>query len=161
MILRFVNVGGVRAILIASALAMSASAGGAGDVQSAAPGAPMVRGSWAATAPPNRTFEGTWTAQAGGTDPNTAQGSFTLLNQSRIAAQGTWSAVKAATSWSGSWQARIAGDNRLWSGAWRTELANTDKRSLTDLLQHALEEQVSGTWSSGRLRGAWSLRGYR
>ena len=161
MNLPFVNVSQSRAILIASAFALSISAGGADNAQSASARAPMVRGSWAATAGPNQTFQGTWTVQPSGTDPNTAQGSFTLLNQSRVAAQGTWSAVKTATSWSGSWQARAVGNSRLLSGTWRTELAASDKRSLSDLLQRTLEEQVSGTWSSGRLRGAWSLRGYR
>jgi hypothetical protein len=148
-------------MLIAGALVLNVSTDRTLNAQSTASGAPVVRGSWAATAGPNQTFQGTWTAQASGTDPNTAQGSWTLLNQSRVAAQGTWSAVKTAASWSGSWQARAAGNNRLLSGMWRTELAASDKRSLTDLLQHTLEEQVSGSWSSGRLRGAWSLRGYR
>ena len=149
-------------LLIAGAFAVYVSVGGALHAQSTPSTMPMVRGSWAATAGPKQTFQGTWTAQPAGADPNTAQGSWTLLNQSnRIAAEGTWSAVKNANSWSGAWQARVAGNNRLLSGTWRTPLAVSDKRSFTDLLQHTFEEQVSGTWSSGGLRGAWSLRGYR
>ena len=63
---------------------------------------PTIRGSWAATAGPNQIFQGTWTAQMVGNDPNTAQGTWTLITQSnQIAAQGTWSAVKNARTWSG------------------------------------------------------------
>jgi hypothetical protein len=120
---------------------------------------PMLRGSWAASAGRAQTFQGTWTAELSASNPDGAQGSWTLLNRSnQITARGTWSAVKTARTWSGTWQARVAGNNRLLSGSWRTTIAASDVRSLGELLQHTLEEQVSGTWASGRLLGSWSLR---
>jgi hypothetical protein len=127
---------------------------------------PTIRGSWAATAVPNQVFQGTWTAQLVPDDPNTAQGSWTLLKGSnQIAAQGTWSAVKTARSWSGTWQARVVttrgATGRLLSGSWRTPVADSDVRSLSELLQKTFREQVSGAWASGRLTGAWSLRGFQ
>jgi hypothetical protein len=87
------------------------------------------------------------------------------LNRSnQFAAQGTWSAVKTARIWSGTWQARVLTKNgatsRLLSGNWRSQIADGDVRTLRELLQKALSDQVNGTWGSGRLTGAWSLRAF-
>lgn len=125
--------------------------------------APTIRGTWAATAGPNQVLQGTWTAELTVANPDNAQGSWTLLNRSnQIAAQGTWAAVKTARVWSGTWSARVAtpgrGPGRVLSGSWRTQVADADMRSLSELLQKTLREQVSGTWASGRLAGSWSLR---
>ena len=124
--------------------------------------ATTLRGTWAATVvAPSQTLQGTWTAQLDGAEANTASGTWTLLDRSnRTAAQGTWSAIKSASNWSGSWQARIAGNNRLLSGTWRTQPSTSDVKTFRDLLQHTLREQVSGAWVSGALRGAWSLRSF-
>lgn len=127
---------------------------------------PAIKGSWSATAGPNQVFQGTWTAEPAPRDPNIAQGSWTLLNRSnQIAAEGTWSAVKTARVWSGTWQARVLTKNgttsRLLSGNWRTQIADDDVRTLGEMLQKTLSDQVNGTWRSGRLAGAWSLRGFR
>jgi hypothetical protein len=124
--------------------------------------ATTIRGTWAATAGPNQVLQGTWTADLTPTDPNSAQGSWTLLNKSnRIEAQGTWAAVKTARVWSGTWSARVAtpggGSGRVLSGNWRTT-AGADVPSFRELLPKTLREQVSGTWTSGRLSGSWSLR---
>jgi hypothetical protein len=125
-----------------------------------------VRGGWSATAGPNQILQGTWTAELTADNPNTAQGSWTLLSGSnQVTAQGTWSAVKTPKEWSGTWQARVvtqAGATaRLLSGSWRTQVADSSVRSLRELLQQTLREQVSGTWASGRLSGAWSLRAFQ
>ena len=122
-----------------------------------------IRGTWAATAGPNQVLQGTWTADLTAAEPNNAQGTWTLLNASnRIAAEGTWAAVKTARVWSGTWSARVAapggGSGRVLSGSWRTTVAGADVQSLRELLQKTLREQVSGRWASGRLSGSWSLR---
>lgn len=127
---------------------------------------PTLHGSWAATAGPNQVLQGTWTAELAPANPNNAQGSWTLVNRSnQIAAQGTWSAVKTARSWSGTWQARVVtkggATTRLLSGSWRTQVAGSDVQSLGELLQKTFKEQVSGTWASGRLAGSWSLRAFQ
>jgi len=125
-----------------------------------------IHGSWSATAGPNQVLQGTWTAELSPATPNVAQGSWTLLNRSnQTAARGTWSAAKTEKVWSGSWQARVATERgaagRLLSGSWRTEISSADVRSLAELLEHTFREQVSGSWASGRLAGAWSLRAFR
>jgi hypothetical protein len=127
--------------------------------------ATAIRGSWSASAGPNQVFQGTWTAEPAPSDPNAAQGSWTLLNRSnQTIAQGTWSAAKTARMWSGSWQARVltkgGATSRLLSGNWRTQIADTDVRTLQELLHKTLSDVVNGTWASGRLAGAWSLRAF-
>ena len=124
-----------------------------------------IRGGWSATVGPNQALQGTWTAEVTPANPNVAQGSWTLLRSNQIAASGTWSAAKAEKVWSGNWQARVAtdggGTGRLLSGSWRTEISDKDVRSLTELLEKTLREQVNGSWASGRLAGAWSLRAFQ
>ena len=128
--------------------------------------APAIRGSWSASAGLNQVFQGTWTAESASSDPDAAQGSWTLLNRSnQILAQGTWSAAKTARVWSGSWQARVltksGATSRLLSGNWRTQIGDTDVRTLQELLHKASSDVVNGTWRSGRLAGAWSLRAFK
>jgi hypothetical protein len=128
--------------------------------------ASSIQGSWSATAVPNQVFQGTWTAEPVSADPNAAQGSWTLVNRSnQIVMRGTWSAVKNARVWSGNWQARVAtsrgATSRLLSGTWRTEMTDANVQSLAALLQKTLSDQINGTWGSGGLRGAWSLRAFR
>jgi hypothetical protein len=127
--------------------------------------ATTIRGSWSAAAGANQVFQGTWTAAPASSDPNVAQGSWTLLNRSNeIVAQGTWSAMKTASVWSGSWQARVltksGATSRLLSGNWRTQIGDADVRTLQELLHKTLSGVVNGTWGSGRLTGAWSLRAF-
>src|SRR5262245_21824668 len=86
---------------------------------------PTIRGSWSATAAPNRVFQGTWTAEPVPGNPEASRGSWTLLNASnQTVARGTWSAVKSARVWSGTWQARVmtnrGADGQLLAGSWRT-----------------------------------------
>jgi len=124
-----------------------------------------IRGSWSATAGPSQVFQDTWTAEPGSGDPDAAQGTWTLMNRSnQIVAQGTWSAVKTARVWSGSWRARVltksGATSRLLSGNWRTQIGDADVRTLQELLHKTLSDVVNGTWGSGRLAGAWSLRAF-
>jgi hypothetical protein len=125
-----------------------------------------MHGGWSATVGPNQVLQGTWTAELSPAMPNAAQGSWALLDRSnQIAARGTWSAAKAEKLWSGGWQARVAtargATGRLLSGSWRTEISNADVQSLAQLLEQTFREQISGSWASGRLAGAWSLRAFR
>src|SRR5262245_27368284 len=121
---------------------------------------PTLRGGWSATAAPNRVFQGTWTAKPVPGNPEASQGSWTLVNGSnQIVARGAGAAVTTARVWSGTWQARVA-TGQLLSGSWRTQVADASVRTLGELLQKTLSDQVNGTWARGRLTGAWSLRAF-
>ena len=148
-------------LAVATAIALMLGLG----VTQAQTASPTLRGGWSATVGANQVLQGTWTAQFVPDNPNGAQGSWTLLGRSnQVAAQGTWSAVKTVKSWSGTWQARVVTQRgttgRLLSGSWRTQVSGSEAASLTDLLQKTIREQVSGTFASGRITGAWSLRAY-
>src|SRR5689334_7194832 len=73
-------------------------------------------------------------------------------------------AQSPSTAIRGTWQARVLTKNgatsRLLSGNWRTQIAAADLRTLQELLHKTLSYVVNGTWASGRLAGAWSLRAY-
>jgi len=133
-------------------------------VQPSAP-APL-RGTWTASVGQTPSFQGTWTADIQANTPNAATGSWTLLNQAnQIVAQGTWSAVKAARGWSGTWSARVlppggrvAGSGRIRSGSWRADVAPGGPSTFADLLRSTLERQLTGAWRSGGLQGRWTLR---
>lgn len=117
---------------------------------------PRWRGSFAATAQ-GTTLTGTWTAQLGKT-PNTALGSWTLLNAvGQPIAAGAWSAAKAADRWEGGWRARVAG-GREFSGAWTAHLTPGAAAPMTRLFEAAVKSMASGNWQMGRARGAWSIR---
>jgi len=152
----------MRPLMTSAATALAALLAAAVSAQTTS----TIHGSWSATAGPNQVWQGTWTGELSPAKPNVAQGSWTLLNRSnQIAARGTWSAAKTEKVWSGSWQARVATERgatgRLLSGSWRTQISDTDVRSLAELLEYTFREQVSGSWASGRLAGAWSLRAFR
>lgn len=131
--------------------------------------APVLRGTWTATAGPNRTLSGAWSAQTLPNRPNGVIGSWTLLNDAHlIMMEGTWSAEKSARGWQGTWSARVltgrspSGRSSYGapiSGSWQTETPASDIRTFSELLQRTLEKEVAGSWRRGALAGYWWLKG--
>jgi hypothetical protein len=124
----------------------------------------LLRGTWMATVRGGQVFRGTWSARPVPDSPDASSGSWAVVNGSnQIVMSGTWAATKTARSWSGSWQARIVEpkgvSGRAMSGSWRTQIKASDARTLGELLQHTLRQQVRGAWQSGAIRGTWSVTG--
>jgi hypothetical protein len=124
---------------------------------------PVLRGVWSATAGASA-FRGRWSAEIDA--PDAASGSWTLLDDSnRIILEGTWSArrVNAPAKLTvphlqGTWTAR-AGAGRALSGTWQADLAGFSGKTFEDMLKRTVEQQVSGSWHSGRTLGDWWLQG--
>ena len=129
--------------------------------------ASSLRGTWTASIGAKPAFQGTWSADVQTNTPNGATGSWTLIDQGRrIVAEGTWSAVKNAGSWSGSWSARILppggrGGGQVRSGTWRADVQPGGPKTFADLLQSTIEKQFTGAWRSAGLQGRWWLNGSR
>lgn len=117
-------------------------------------------GTWTATAG-SRTFRGSWGAEMPAHDSNSAQGYWTLVNESgeRIM-QGTWSAQKIAARCHGSWTARSA-QGRSFAGTWDAEMGGSQDKTFADMLTRTMEKEVAGTWQSGRYSGGWWLKGQK
>ena len=125
----------------------------------------VLRGSWSATVGTSRVLRGTWSATLDSASPDRAVGTWALLDDgNRLLLEGTWSADKGARGWQGTWSARVtprAGRSapaRTLSGTWRADIKDPNIRTLAGLLQHAVIDQVSGTWRSGALGGGWRLK---
>jgi hypothetical protein len=121
--------------------------------------APVLRGSWIATAGPKQVYRGRWSAQALPNSPNVAQGSWTLANErDQAVLEGTWSARKSSKEWQGTWSARVK-NGKPASGTWRAAAEQFKGKTFEELLEQTLEKQVSGFWRSGRAQGNWWLKG--
>ena len=119
----------------------------------------QLRGSWRATAGA-RIFQGTWTATLDPKTPNLAQGSWTVIEGSRILLQGTWAAEKQRTVWRGSWSALVASapaGSPPITGTWQANVKDSSIDTLTQMLQRTAQAQIDGTWRSGGMSGSWSV----
>ena len=97
----------------------------------------MLRGVWGATAGTSGTFRGRWWAEIEASEA--ASGSWTLLDDSnRIVLEGTWSARRVNAP---------------------ADLAGFSGKTFADMLKRTVEQQVSGSWRSGRAQGNWWLQG--
>jgi hypothetical protein len=116
------------------------------------------QGSWSATAG-SAILHGTWSAQTTAAAPDAASGGWLLTNAGGgiVVMEGTWSARKAAGVWRGSWSAR-AKNGRTFRGSWDTPIADPRVKSFADLLQAAVDGQMSGGWSMGAAAGGWTLK---
>lgn len=115
------------------------------------------RGSWMATAGAQN-LRGKWTGQALPGRPNSARGTWELTSDSGASLmQGTWSAERQARAWQGTFVARTAG--RVFSGRWTAYLDGADTTTLQQMLQRAIEKEVTGAWDSGARFGTWWLGG--
>jgi len=102
-------------------------------------------------------FRGRWSGQVD--KKNAGSGSWVVLNDAhKIVAEGTWQAQKSAKTWRGTWRAWAKG-GRQYSGSWIAELGSFKGQSFEDMLSYTLEQQVAGSWQSGKLAGNWWLRG--
>jgi len=86
-------------------------------------------------------------------------------DSNRIVLEGTWSARRVnapakltVPHWQGTWTAR-AGAGRALSGTWQADLAGFSGKTFEDMLKRTVEQQVSGSWRSGRAQGNWRLQG--
>ena len=121
----------------------------------------VLYGTWTATAGPSQVLRGLWSAAISARTPNTAQGSWTLLNDSgEVALSGTWSAKKTHSSWQGTWSARSA-PGGSFSGTWDADISGTKDKTFVDMLSRTLEKEIAGSWLSGRHRGNWWLKGLK
>ena len=53
----------------------------------------------------------------------------------------------------------LAGAGRTFSGTWQADLAGFTGKTFEDMLKRTVEQQVSGSWRSGRAQGNWWLQG--
>ena len=121
----------------------------------------QFHGSWTATAGVNRTFLGTWTAQVSPDKPNSAEGSWALLNQSgQTLLEGTWAANKTRVGWQGAWTARTL-TGRTFSGTWTADIIGSSSKTFGQMLEGTLQKDILGSWRSGREAGRWRLAGSR
>jgi hypothetical protein len=118
-----------------------------------------LRGSWTATAGVNGTFAGTWTAQVSPDKPNSAEGSWALINQAgETLLEGTWAANKTRFGWQGAWSARTL-TGQSFSGTWTADITGSNGKSFRQMLEWTLERDILGSWRSGRYQGRWRLKG--
>jgi hypothetical protein len=119
----------------------------------------QIRGSWRATAGA-RIFQGTWTATLNPSSPNLAQGSWTLIEGTRVLLQGTWAAEKQRAVWRGSWSALLASapaGSPPITGTWQANIKDSSIDTLEQMLQRTAQAQIDGTWRRGQMSGSWSL----
>jgi hypothetical protein len=124
----------------------------------------VLRGSWSATVGTARVLSGGWAATIDWATPDSARGTWVLVDDgNRAVLEGTWAAAKSKGGWQGTWSARVTAKGgapgRALSGTWRADMKDPNVRTLAEMLQHAVADQVSGTWRSGSLAGGWRLKG--
>jgi hypothetical protein len=130
--------------------------------------AAKLQGTWSASGL-GRTFRGTWSGEVPPRTPDSAKGSWTLLDErNRVILEGTWSAQKRARTWAGSWSAQIvtrtpkgAQAGRLIAGTWTAQMDPAGGATFLEMLQRTLEKSVGGGWRSGPHSGEWELSGSR
>jgi hypothetical protein len=116
----------------------------------------ILQGGWSATAGPSL-FHGKWTALVSPRRPNSARGSWILVNdRGDVLMQGTWSGQKSATGWKGTFSARVLRGG-VYSGVWSASGPGPGSKTFADMLQAAAKSAASGAWRSGGYGGAWRL----
>ncbi len=120
----------------------------------------MFHGTWIATIGKGRVLHGSWTGGTLPHHPNIAEGTWTLTSAGQMALQGTWRAEKNSRSWEGRWFGRTAVGESL-AGSWGADLEHWRGKTLRDMLERTLVEEVSGWWQSGQAQGNWWLKGSR
>ena len=117
---------------------------------------PVLQGAFSASAGP-ATYRGKWSASFSSRTPNTAAGSWILLNERNdIVLQGTWSARKTGATWKGTWRARVL-RGRAYSGSWASSDPGPASKTFVDMLRAATKGGAAGTWAAGSYGGAWRL----
>jgi hypothetical protein len=122
--------------------------------------APVRYGAWTASAGPS-VYRGSWSAETLPGIPNTAQGSWTLINDSYdLVLQGTWLAKRTGLHWHGTWRARTE-HGQTFSGTWDADLPDAKGETFAVMLTRTLEKEVAGSWQSGKYQGNWWLKGFK
>lgn len=117
---------------------------------------PVLQGAFTASVGP-AAYRGKWSARVSTRTPNTAAGSWILLNDKNdIVLQGTWSAQKSSAAWKGTWRARVH-NGQAYSGTWTATDPGQGSKTFAAMLQAAIRGAVSGTWASGGYGGDWRL----
>lgn len=120
--------------------------------------APVLSGRWLATVGDAHTMRGKWIGQTLPGQPNEAQGSWTLSNDSgQIVMTGTWSVKKIASGWQGNWSAESRTGKHV-AGTWKADPNPDRKGTLQSMLELTSKQEISGSWRSGGLRGDWWLK---
>ncbi len=116
----------------------------------------ILQGGFTASVGP-AAYRGKWSASVSTRTPNTAAGSWILLNdRNDIILQGTWSAQKSSAGWKGTWHARVL-HGRAYSGTWTATDPGPGNKTFAAMLQAAIRGAVAGTWASGGYGGDWRL----
>lgn len=122
---------------------------------------PTFGGTWTATVGQDRVLRGRWIGQMVPGEPDSAHGSWILVNKSgKTVTKGTWSARKVGREWRGTWSATDQAQ-RPAKGTWTAEIKINPQSPLDSMLELSVKEEVSGTWMSGRLSGFWWIEGER
>jgi hypothetical protein len=120
--------------------------------------AQTIYGTWIATAGRGKTLHGTWTGSALPQRPDVAEGTWTVASGGQIVIQGTWWAGKNRQGWEGHWTAQTDRGESL-AGSWGNDVEHWQGKTLRDLLELTLQEEVSGWWQVGNRQGNWWLKG--
>lgn len=125
---------------------------GAGEQTPAA-----LQGLWTASVG-SEGFHGKWTAVTSPRTPDGAYGAWVVQNDAGdIVLQGTWSARKTGAGWKGTWSARVL-RGASYSGNWTASELGLSSKTFAGMLEAAARDRASGTWSTDRLGGSWSLK---
>lgn len=117
---------------------------------------PVLQGAFSASAGPV-IYRGKWSASFSARTPNTAAGSWILLNDSNdIVLQGTWSAHKSGAGWKGTWRARVERGG-AYLGIWTASEPGPGSKTFMDMLQAATRAGAAGSWATGGHGGTWRL----
>lgn len=120
--------------------------------------AQTIYGTWIATAGRGETLHGTWTGGALPQHPDVAEGTWTLASGGQIVIEGTWRADRSRQGWEGHWTAQTDRGESL-AGSWGTGVEHWQGKTIQDLLELTLREEVSGWWQVGNHQGNWWLKG--
>jgi hypothetical protein len=120
--------------------------------------AQTIHGSWIATAGRGQTLHGTWTGNALPGRPDVAEGTWMLASSGRIVLHGTWRAEKKKQVLEGRWTAQTARGESV-AGSWGADVGHWNGKSLQELMERTLQEEVSGWWQMRSQQGNWWLKG--
>jgi hypothetical protein len=116
-----------------------------------------LQGLWTASAG-SEGFHGKWTAITSSRTSDRAYGAWVLQNDAGdIVLQGTWSARKTDAGWKGTWSVRVLRGGS-YSGNWTASEPGPSSKTFVGMLEAAAKDGASGTWSTDRLGGSWSLK---
>lgn len=120
--------------------------------------AQMVRGTWTATVGKARVLQGRWAGGALPQQPDVAVGTWTLESGGHVVMHGRWRAEKSHRGWEGFWSGHTALGESM-AGSWGADLQHWHRKTLQDMLNRTLQQEVTGWWKSGHQEGDWWLKG--